>query len=56
MAELRRSGRSVADIAGLFGVSRRTVERALKNKRPKVKRQNDKAKVKNVPSPLMGEG
>ena len=42
MAELRRSGRSVKYISGLFGVSRRTVERALKNNKPKVKRQNDK--------------
>ncbi|MCJ7514523.1 MAG: helix-turn-helix domain-containing protein [Dehalococcoidia bacterium] len=29
MVELRRLGRSVKEIAGLFGVSRRTVERAL---------------------------
>ena len=38
MVELRRSGRSVKDIAGLFGVSRRTVERALKNQNVKVKK------------------
>jgi DNA-binding CsgD family transcriptional regulator len=37
MAELRRSGKSVKYIAGLFGVSRRTVERALKNQNAKVK-------------------
>jgi hypothetical protein len=30
MAELRRSGKSVTEIAGFFGVSRRTVERALR--------------------------
>jgi len=30
VVELRRSGKSVKDIAGLFGVSRRTVERALR--------------------------
>jgi DNA-binding CsgD family transcriptional regulator len=47
MVELRRSGKSVKDIAGLLGVSRRTVERALKNQKPKVKRQNGKLKVKN---------
>jgi len=39
MVELRQSGKSVRGIAGLFGVSRRTVERALKN-------QNDNAKIK----------
>jgi DNA-binding CsgD family transcriptional regulator len=37
MAELRRSGKSVKYIAGLFGVSKRTVERALKNQKPKIK-------------------
>ena len=42
MVELRRSGKSVKDIAGLFGVSRRTVERALRNKKSKRKSQNDK--------------
>jgi DNA-binding CsgD family transcriptional regulator len=42
MVELRWSGESVADIAGLFGVSRRTVERALKNQKQKVKNQNDR--------------
>jgi len=31
MVELRRSGKSVTDIAGLFGVSQRTVQRALRN-------------------------
>jgi len=38
VVELRRSGKSVKDIAGLFGVSRRTVERALKNQNVKVKK------------------
>jgi hypothetical protein len=33
MVGLRRSGKSVTDIAGLFGVSRRTVERALGSKK-----------------------
>ncbi|MGA7676908.1 MAG: helix-turn-helix domain-containing protein [Dehalococcoidia bacterium] len=32
MVELRQGGKSVKDIAGLFGVSRRTVERALRAK------------------------
>jgi hypothetical protein len=32
MAELRRSGKSVKYIAGLFGVSQRTVQRALRAK------------------------
>jgi len=36
MAEFRNSGRSVKEIAGLFGVSTRTVQRALENKK-----QND---------------
>ena len=31
MAELRRLGKSVREIAGLFGVSIRTVQRAMKN-------------------------
>ena len=35
MAELRRMGKSVKEIAGLFGVSKRTVQRALENKKPK---------------------
>jgi DNA-binding NarL/FixJ family response regulator len=30
MAELRRRGQSVKEIAGLFGVSKRTVQRALR--------------------------
>jgi hypothetical protein len=35
MNELRQVGKSVREIAGLFGVSRRTVQRALKsNKKP----------------------
>jgi DNA-binding CsgD family transcriptional regulator len=38
MEELRRLGRSVKDIAELFGVSRRTVQRALENKKPKTKK------------------
>jgi len=33
MAELRRRGQSVKEIAGLFGVSRRTVQRALSPKK-----------------------
>jgi len=37
MVELRQGGKSVKEIAGLFGVSRRTVERALKNQRLKRK-------------------
>jgi hypothetical protein len=40
MVELRQSGKSVRDIAGLFGVSQRTVERALKqSKKSKIKKQ-----------------
>ena len=39
MAELRRRGKSVKEIAELFGVSRRTVQRALKNKKLKIKDQ-----------------
>ena len=31
MAELRQRGKSVKEIAGLFGVSQRTVQRALRN-------------------------
>ncbi len=31
MVELRQSGKSVRGIAGLFGVSQRTVQRALRN-------------------------
>jgi DNA-binding CsgD family transcriptional regulator len=46
MAELRRRGKSVKEIAELFGVSRRTVQRALKNQKLKVKNQKDNAKVK----------
>ena len=38
MVELRRSGKSVTDIAGLFGVSRRTVERALRRDKKPPKR------------------
>jgi DNA-binding CsgD family transcriptional regulator len=45
-AELRRRGQSVKEIAGLFGVSRRTVQRALENKKTKVKNQKDNAKIK----------
>jgi transposase len=37
MVELRRSGKSVRGIAGLFGVSRRTVERALRPKKSRGK-------------------
>jgi DNA-binding NarL/FixJ family response regulator len=47
MAELRRRGKSVKEIADLFGVSQRTVQRALKNQKSKVKKQNDTAKIKN---------
>ena len=32
MVELRQGGKSVKEIAGLFGISRRTVERALRAK------------------------
>jgi DNA-binding CsgD family transcriptional regulator len=39
MVELRKSGKSVEEIADLFGVSRRTVQRALKNQKPKAKSQ-----------------
>jgi DNA-binding CsgD family transcriptional regulator len=40
MAELRKRGKSLNEIAELFSVSRRTVERALKqNKKSKVKKQ-----------------
>ena len=46
MKALRRSGSSIREIARLFGVSQRTVQRALKNQKSKCKRQNDKAKVK----------
>ena len=42
MKELRQMGKSVKEIAALFGVSKRTVQRALENKRPKIKNQNDK--------------
>jgi len=42
MAELRQMGKSVKELAGLFGVSNRTIQRALKNKKPKIKNQNDK--------------
>jgi hypothetical protein len=38
MAELRRNGKNVKEIAELFSVSRRTVQRALENKKPKVKK------------------
>ena len=45
MAELRTSGNSVKDIARLFGVSSRTVQRMLtkskdKNQKPKVQVKN----------------
>src|SRR4030065_143548 len=56
MVELRKRDKSVKEIAGLFGLSQRTVQRALKSQKLKVKKQNDRAKIKNVPSPLMGEG
>jgi DNA-binding CsgD family transcriptional regulator len=46
MVELRQGGKSVKEIAGLFGVSKRTVERALKNQKSKVKNQSDNAKIK----------
>jgi DNA-binding CsgD family transcriptional regulator len=39
MVELRRSGKSVKEIAGLFRVSQRTVQRALKNQNAKCKSQ-----------------
>jgi transposase-like protein len=56
MVELRQSGKSVRDIAGLFGVSQRTVERALENQKSKRKRQNDKSKVKKCSLSLEGRG
>jgi DNA-binding CsgD family transcriptional regulator len=37
MADLRRLGKSVKEIAGIFGVSMRTVQRALENKKLKNK-------------------
>jgi DNA-binding CsgD family transcriptional regulator len=43
MAELRRSGKGVKEIAGLFGVSRRTVERALKNQKLKIEMSDKNA-------------
>jgi DNA-binding CsgD family transcriptional regulator len=42
MTELRRRGKSVKEIAESFSVSKRTVQRALENKKPKVKNQKDK--------------
>ncbi len=39
MLELRHIGKSVKEIAELFCVSIRTVQRALENKKPKVKNQ-----------------
>jgi hypothetical protein len=39
MAELRQMGKSVNEIAGLFGVSKRTVQRALENQKPNPKTQ-----------------
>jgi DNA-binding CsgD family transcriptional regulator len=41
MEELRRLGKSVREIAELFGVSTRTVQRALKDEKPKAKSQKD---------------
>jgi len=38
MVELRKSGKSVKDIAGLFGVSQRTVQRALRRDKKSSKR------------------
>ena len=35
MVELRRAGKSVREIAGLFEVSKRTVQRVLKNRKSK---------------------
>ena len=46
MAELRRRGKSVKEIAELFGVSRRTVQRALKSQKLKVQNQKDNVKSK----------
>jgi len=48
MAELRRSGKSIKEISGLFGVSRRTVERAWKNQNAKVKTAGQKSKIFEV--------
>lgn len=38
MAQLKKEGKSVAEIAQLFGVSQRTVQRAIKNGRQRRKR------------------
>ena len=44
MEELSRLGKNVKEIAGLFGVSTRTVQRALENNRQKcnTKKTNDR--------------
>ena len=55
MVELRKHGKSLNEIAELFSVSRRTVERALKNQKLKRKRQNDKSKVKKCSLSLDGK-
>jgi DNA-binding CsgD family transcriptional regulator len=39
MKELKQIGKSVREIAELFSVSKRTVQRALENKKPKVKKK-----------------
>ena len=57
MAELSRGGKNVKEIAELFGVSQRTVQRAIKNERPKVKkakRQGKSKKFKSQRSPVGG--
>ena len=38
MAELKRTGKSVKEIAGIFGVSQRTVQRALQSNKRSPKR------------------
>jgi transposase len=47
MEELRRMGKGIKEIAGLFGVSKRTVQRALENKKPGAKNQKCRQKREN---------
>jgi hypothetical protein len=46
MVELRRGGKSVKAIADLFRVSQRTVQRALKSKKPEVKVTGRRKKIR----------
>jgi len=41
LAELKRSGKSVKDIAALFGISVRTVQRALARQKTRAGRRDD---------------